>query len=208
MLTGAAITISPGYEEVLALTRDGIGSPGTWLSGHERVGVAAEARASLAGDPGPGASISQELAEVAHAVAEAPADITPEWIEDLERRGLDRFSYVEAAGIVCRIAVIDTFALGVGAETPSLPEARSGEPSRVPVRGAVISRAWVPMVGPGHALSSLSAVEEERDSMQRISDVLYLEQVDATGAVEKGGLVRSQIELVAARTSYLNDCFY
>ena len=26
--------------------------------------------------------------------------------------------------------------------------------------------------------------------------------------VKKGGLVRSQIEVLAARTSYLNDCFY
>ena len=193
---------------VLQWSLDGIGKPGTWLSAIERVGVAAEARAALAGVPGPEAPISDELAEVAHAVAEAPADITPEWIDSLEANGLDRFSYIEAAGVVCRVSVIDTVAFGLSAELPPLPDPIDGDPSRVPVPDAVRTRAWVPTVGPGGALTSLSAVAEEQDSMKRLSDVLYLESVIPVNTVEKGGLVRSQIEVLAARTSYLNDCFY
>ncbi len=208
MLDQALLTVPQDYRAALQTALDGVGSPGTWLTGAERRGVAAEARASLAGTPGPDAPISTELAEVAHAVAEAPADITPEWIDELEARGLDRFSYVEATGVVCRVAVVDTFAFGVGAEPLPLPEARGGEPRRIPVEGAMVSRAWVPTVGPGHAMSSLSAVEEERASMQALSDVLYLKEVVPVRQVEKGSLIRSQIEVVAARTSYLNDCFY
>ena len=90
MLDQALLPVPPNYIEALRAALDGVGSPGTWLTGAERLGVAAEARASLAGTPGPDASIPAELAEVAHAVAEAPADITPEWIDELEGRGLDR----------------------------------------------------------------------------------------------------------------------
>jgi len=104
--------------------------------------------------------------------------------------------------------VIDTVAFGVGATPPPLPPGREGLPSRKPPDGAGQTRAWVPTVGPGHALSSLSAVDGERQSMLRLSDVLYLEHVVPVNLVDKGGLVRSQIEVLAARTSYLNDCFY
>lgn len=208
MLRNAVIPVPAPIDQVLAWSLDGIGRPGSWLTAAERIGVAAEARASLAGMPGPDAPISDELAEVAQAVAEAPGDITPEWIDGLEAAGLGRFPYVEAAGVVCRMSVIDTIAFGLGAEPPQLPEAQPGEPHRQVPEGAVRTRAWVPTVGPGHAMSSLSAVDEERESMERLSDVLYLEEVVPVKTLEKGGLVRSQIEVLAARTSYLNDCYY
>ena len=208
MLDNSVFPVSSAIRDVLTWTIEGIAEPGTWLSGAERVGVAEQARASLAGTPAPTPTVSDELSEVAHAIAEAPADITPEWIDELEERGLDRFSYVEAVGVVRRMSVIDTVAFGVGATPPPLPQGGEGTPSRKPPDGAVQTRAWVPTVGPGHALSSLSAVDGERQSMLRLSDVLYLEHVVPVNLVDKGGLVRSQIEVLAARTSYLNDCFY
>lgn len=208
MLHDAALAVPAETSDVLAWALRGIGEPGTWLTSRQRLGVATEARASLAGTPGPDAPISDELAEVAQAVAEAPGDITPDWIDDLESRGLDRFSYVEACGVVCRMSVIDTFTFGVGATPPPLPPPRDGEPSRRPVAGATRSRAWVPVVGPGGAMTSLSAVEGEHESMQRLSDVLYLSDVVPVTKSPKGGLVRSQIEVLAARASFLNDCFY
>lgn len=208
MLTGSALPVPDAIRNVAAWVVEGIGRPGSWLTGAERVGVAEQARASLAGTPGPESDISDELAEVAHAVAEAPADITPEWIDELEERGLNRFAYIEASGVVCRMSVVDTLAYGLAATPMTLPEPTPGEPPRVPREDAEISNSWVPTVGPGHALSSLSAVAEEQESMMRLSDVIYLERVVPVEMVEKGGLVRSQIEVLAARTSYLNDCFY
>lgn len=208
MLDNSVLPVSSAIRDVLTWTIQGIAKPGTWLTGAERVGVAEQARASLAGTPAPTPTVSDELSEVAHAIAEAPADITPEWIDELEARGLDRFTYVEAAGVVCRMSVIDTVAFGVEATPPPLPAPEDGVPTRIPVPEAVQTRAWVPTVGPGHALTSLSAVEGERESMLRLSDVLYLEKVVPVDTVEKDGLVRSQIEVLAARTSYLNDCFY
>ena len=97
------------------------------------------------------------------------------------------------------------------ASTPHHPHCPSRElvnRARVRVVGAERTRAWVPTVGPGHALSSFSAVDEERESMLRLSDALYLEEVVPVNPVSKGGLIRSQIEVLAARTSFLNDCFY
>ena len=208
MFDDSSLIVPAAVQDILMWSLDGIASPGTWLTGAQRVGVAIEARGSLAGNASPSPSISDELSEVAHAVAEAPADITLQWIEELEDRGLDQFTYVETAGVVCRISVIDTVAFGLDATPPPLPQPRAGEPSRVRVVGAERTRAWVPTVGPGHALSSFSAVDEERESMLRLSDALYLEEVVPVNPVSKGGLIRSQIEVLAARTSFLNDCFY
>ena len=208
MLDDAVLPVPSDVLDVLAVTLAGIATPGTWLSGAERLGVATHARASLAGVPAPDVPISDDLADVAYAVAEAPADITPEWIDELEANGMTRFAYIEATGVVCRMSVMDTIAFGLSATPPPLPAPRPGEPPRVPREGAEISNGWVPTVGPGHAMSSLSASAEEEESMRRLSDVIYLEHVVPVEMVERRGLVRSQIETLAARTSYLNDCFY
>ena len=127
MLDNSVLPISTAIRNVLTWTIEGIAEPGTWLTGAERVGVAEQARASLAGAPAPTPTVSDELTEVAHAIAEAPADITPEWIDELETRGLDRFTYVEAAGVVCRMSVIDTLAFGLEAAPPDLPAPEDGE---------------------------------------------------------------------------------
>jgi hypothetical protein len=207
MLDDALLPVPDSMRDVLTWVVDGIARPGSWLSGAQRIGVAEQARASLTGESGPSVTISDELAEVAHAVAEAPADITPDWIDELEARGLNRFGYVEATGVVSRMSVVGTIAYGLAATPPPLPPPTAGKAPRVPRKGAIMSNGWIPTVGRGHALSSLSAVAEEQESMLRLSDVIYLERVVPVEMVEKGGLVRSQIEVLAARTSYLNDCF-
>ena len=62
---------------------------------------------------------------------------------------------------------------------------------------------------PASAPSSLTAVPPESVAMFDVHDVLYAsikQMFDLE--LERNGLQRPQIELVAARTSRLNDCVY
>jgi hypothetical protein len=134
--------------------------------------------------------------------------------------------FVELVSVVCTAMLVDGFARAIGAPPPPLPEPIAGEPSRVrPVEAveegyfvptipyAVGSRpeldlydanAFVPNVGRGLSLVP-AAVRTARDLMA--AHYMTYAQV-VTDYVPDRPIDRSQIELVAARTSAKNDCFY
>ncbi|NIR35295.1 MAG: hypothetical protein GWN79_03150 [Actinobacteria bacterium] len=73
----------------------------------------------------------------------------------------------------------------------------------------MIDGGWVPTVGRASAPSSLSAVPAEVDAMFDVAGVLYLTLVEMGDLTRvRDDLHRTQMELTAARTSWLNDCFY
>ncbi|MCP3854441.1 MAG: hypothetical protein GY698_06855 [Actinomycetia bacterium] len=184
-----------------------LGRPGTWLTGEERVGVATVAREARAevdwGDHGlPGV-----VAAAARRVSAQPATIRPDWIDANLAAGLGHLTYVEIVGIVARLAAVDTFLLGIGWPERPLPPAQPGEPSRQVVDEATITDSAVPMVGTG-APGSLTAVAAESEAQFDLHGALYL-SIDEMGDMDiSKDLHRTQMELVAARTSRLNDCFY
>lgn len=185
-----------------------IAQPGSWWTGVERVDLARVARDALAGVEWPPNSLPDTAVEAAQAVAEAPDYITPDWIDDLERRGLARPAYVEIIGIVARISAVDTYAHGAGVEPFDLHHPHDGEPSRH-VPDGLVETAWVPTVGQPGAPNALTVVPGEHHAQEELHTALYLgygemADLDAT----KDGLHRTEMELVAARTSYLNNCFY
>ncbi len=184
-----------------------LGRPGTWLTGEERVAVATVAREARAevdrGDHG----LSGVAGAVARRVSAEPATIRPDWIDTNLVAGLDHLAYVEIIGIVARLAAVDTFLLGIGWPERPLPPAQPGEPSRQVVDEATITDAAVPMVGTG-APGSLTAVAAESEAQFDLHGALYL-SIDEMGDMDiSKDLHRTQMELVAARTSRLNDCFY
>ena len=72
----------------------------------------------------------------------------------------------------------------------------------------MLKQAWVPIVGPAGALTVLSALPSEQAARNDVHGPLYLRPEEMQDFAYQGVLSRAQMELLAARTSYLNDCRY
>jgi hypothetical protein len=206
-LSDAALPVPESVRSALRREWHRLAMPGTWLRGDERIAVAGEARAARTSGES-GAAISPLLVEAAHSVSAAAQFVTRDWVEDLLARGLRVEEYVEAIGVVARLAAVDAYVRAVGAHEEELPEAIRGEPVRavndeVRWRGAFVPTA--PADGASHALS---AVPAELDAMWDLHSSLYLSEEQMADLGYRDRLLRPQMEFLAARVSHLNDCFY
>ena len=179
---------------------------GTWFSGAERVGIAAAARGDRVAE-----SAAQEAAIMIH---DRPAEITREWLADLETRGLTLAQYVEILGIVSQLRAIDTFLFGVGAAQRPLPDPVDGVPTGETIDAARIDGGWVPTVGAAFPTTVLSSIPLEDEAMNDLHAVMYLAPTAGEGFTManlhavRDDMTRTQMEFVAARTSLVNDCFF
>lgn len=206
--SGAQSAAVEGWLEALA-------RPGAAWSGPERVAAAMVARAALA-DTGPPtglpAALPSAAAEAVQVVAAAPATVdagaVDRWSGALGDDGVTR--YVELVGIAAGVAAIDTFARGLGVDPVPFPEPADGPPTgERPDPPPRPGRAWVPMGNPALPPFVLYASPPAVRAQNLLSDGLYLtlERMVEPG-LRHGGLHRAQIELVAAVTSHVNECFY
>jgi len=184
-----------------------LGRAGTWFTGEERVAIAAVARAARAGE-----TISTVLpdatARAASAVSADPGGITAELIDDFEANGLSRISYVELIGTVSRLAAVDAFTYALGKPDVALPEPEAGRPSLSRAPGLLRNGSWVPTGGKAGAASALSAVAAQDAAQANLHSILYLSYRSMGDFAYAEALTRTQMELIAARVSYLNECFY
>ncbi|MEM7284836.1 MAG: hypothetical protein AAF480_00660 [Actinomycetota bacterium] len=185
-----------------------LAAPGTSWTGAERVALAGHARAAREGGRAPDdAALPAGAAEAAARIAAAP-HVDATWLGGLLDAGLSPEAYVEIIGIVGRVSAVDSLMFGVGAQPQPLPVPIDGEPSRATAEGASMNGALAPTVGPPGAPSALSAVPAEVDAMFALHGVLYLSLEEMADPTIEKTLTRAQMELIAARTSLLNDCFY
>jgi hypothetical protein len=219
-----------------------LASPGTWWTGAERVGVAAESRQALACElctarktalspasvPGEHDSLGGlpgHAVEVIHRVRRDPARLSNRWFQGVMTSGLGVGAYVELVGIVTMLAGLDAFARALGIPPFPLPEPRPGEPSRYTPGGTREGTAWVPMLAPEdaagpeaelyegepfvpHIMRALSLVPDEVRALRRLSHAHYVPKGKLQDTSYGRDLDRMQMELVAARVSALNECFY
>jgi hypothetical protein len=219
-----------------------LGSPGTWWSGAERVGIAAESRqalvcelcslrktalspASVPGEHDSLAGLPLNTVEVIHRIRTDPARLSRRWFQGVQASGLAVGAYVELVGIVTMLAGLDAFARALGIPPFPLPEPRPGEPSRYTPEGTREGIAWVPMLAPEDAagpeselyegepfvpniMRALSLVPDEVRALRRLSHAHYVPKGKLQDTSYGRALDRLQMELVAARVSVLNECFY
>ena len=142
--------------------------------------------------------------------------------------GISDAQYVELLGVVIGVLAVDTLTFALGAEPPPLPAPQPGEPSCERPPQARLDGAWLPMVAVGedtgvaeglygdarmvpNVVRALSLVPEETRAQKRLGEVQYLPYGNVSNA-KRGNdlraLSRVQMELVAARVSKLNECFY
>ena len=196
------------FEALVDREWDRVANAGTWWTGTQRVAIASEAR--LAHDDAPSTNhLSAAATEAARRVSVEAATIRQVDIDRWADGGLDPFAYVELVSVVSRLAAIDVATFGLGMDERPLPIPQLGNPSLERPADAVVSDGWVPTVGPAWAPGSLSAVPDEVDAMFDVHGVLYLSMEQMSdNEIVRDGIHRTQIELTAARTSWLNECFY
>lgn len=189
---------------------DRLAAPGTWWTGTERVALAEVARAAYAGADLPTETgLSDPAVTAATLLGREPAAITEQLIIEWEASGLDPSRYVELISVVAQVTAIDTFHRAMGIDLEPLLGPLPGEPTRqlpdTPVRK---TRAWVPMVGLPSIPQSLSAVPAETAALEALHGPMYLSYAEMGDPAIEKGLSRAQMELIAARTSAINECFF
>ena len=135
--------------------------------------------------------------------------------------------YVEMVSIIVNLISIDTFHHALSLPVEPLPVPEPGEPDGYTPPGAAIDVGWVPMIYPahlsdqeadiyfgapqmGHVIRAMSLVPEAVRQLHALSEAHYLPTPEVGNPEATGHLAlnRMQTELIAARTSILNDCFY
>ena len=183
-------------------------SPGSVRGAHQQLGALPEA-----------------VVDVIHRVRTDPARLSKGWFDGVIAAGVSVEAYVEVIGVVTLLAGIDYTARALGAPAPDLPDPLPGEPSRLRPASAKPGEAWVPMIAVQDAdgaesdlypdlpfvpniMRALSLVPDQARTLQRSSDAHYVALADLANPHARRDLDRLQIELVAARVSAMNECFY
>ena len=210
-----------------------LASPGDWWTGAERVSIAAETRRASAlmdGLPDPGAGPAPLPESAVFAVRKLIADLpnlTKEWYDEVTTAdGLSDAQYIELLGVVVHVWSVDEFHRALSLQLEPLPEPNVGKPSGIRPAGAKQHGSWPPTVRPEdlgereadiydgdeYAANVRAAMSLHPDSVRWLADLFdahYLSWVEISSEQEPFRvLTRPQRELVAARVSALNECFY
>ena len=161
----ARFPIRDDIRAVLPRVWSSIGRPGTWLTGTQRVAIAAETRnalgcrlcaerkAALSPNSVQGAHddlglLPETWVEVIHRVVSDPGRIAESWYRNVTSAGISERDYVELIGVVVTVVAVDTFHRGIDLAPPDLPTAEAGEPSGEVVDQLDRELAWVPTLDP------------------------------------------------------------
>ncbi len=143
----------------------GIGHPGTWWTGADRVAIAAETRHAascplcaaraaalspnmVGGDHVSLRSLPHAAVEAIHRIRTDSGRLGESWFRRLLAGGLDEERYVELVSVVAITVAIDTFRAAVGLDPWPLPRAHRGAPQRRRPAGIRHDLAWVATLAP------------------------------------------------------------
>jgi hypothetical protein len=169
--------------------------------------------------------LPEALVEVAHRVRNDPQRLSRSWFGRTLDAGLGEGAYVEAVGVVTFTAGLDYFCRALGVDPLPLPEAAAGAPTRHRPAGLAEGTAWVAMLSPESASGpdadvfgglpfvpniarALSQVPDHVRMLRQLTRSHYVDLADLNDLSVGRDLDRTQIELVAARVSAMNECFY
>ena len=181
---------------------------------------------TVTGEHDCGEGLPATAVDAAHRVVTDQARITGKYVERNVAAGLGKEAYVELVGVVVAVVSIDEFHRALGMELERLPTPEAGEISRY--RPAVLSEdmGFVPTIPPDGAvgneeglwpggrtanvLRALTLVPDALRDWLDLSRAQYLavEGMANLGQDEARSIDRMQMELIAARVSAVNECFY
>lgn len=164
--------------------------------------------------------------DAVHRIITDQTRITQSYIDDNRVEGLGKERYVELAGIVVVTFSIDEFNRALGLPLEPLPEPEDGEPTHYRPAHAVEGTGFVPMIpadgnvgqeadlwpegANANVLRAFSVVPDAVRDWMLVGDAQYLsmEGMQIFAGDTGRSIDRMQIELVAARVSSHNECFY
>ena len=205
---------------------EAIAAPGAWWSGADRLAIVRAARsaptcslcARRASELSPGAVQGEHdndgelppiAVEAVHAIRNDSGRLTRRWFDDVVDMGMLPEAYVELVAVTASSVIVDTYAQGVGLDMPGLPRPADGAPTLERSDDVVDAGAWLPVAREGSAniLRSLGLVPSARELFLRtFGPSYYMDPHMNPGS--HFALDRAQVELVAARVSAVNECFY
>lgn len=165
------------------------------------------------------------MIEVVHRIATDAGRLKRSWMRAMLDDDLTEERYVETVGVVALVTALDTFDRSLGRALRPLPAPQPGAPSRRRPAGAKLDLAWVHTVAPQDLTPddpdpytvhgeknihrALSLVPQEVFNFFDLDVELYLKD-DEIRAFDREprALTHAQMELLAARVSALNDCYY
>ena len=163
--------------------------------------------------------------EAIHRIRTDPGRLTRSWFDSVVGESLSVEQYVEIVGTLVALTSIDSFCRGVGLELNELPSAQPGDPNGYRPEAAATEESWVPMIPAdanlgaeadlwpigrtGNVIRAMSLVPDEVRTLGDLGAVHYLPNIDVGNPEARPEhLDRPQTELIAARVSALNQCFY
>lgn len=238
---GCSYTIRPDLRDSHAHAWERIASPGTWLDAGRRIAVAAEVRKArscafcaqikaalspnIRGVHETTGKLGKGEVELIHRVVTDPGRLSEKWSADVLAMGLSEGEYVEIAGLIAMVMMMDTFTRALGLPDRALPSPKPGEPSRYMPPGAKKKACWLPIVEPedaveadgpmypspkaGYIYRGLSMVPQAVHDYWALANVHYLPgQVVYQFDTSIRAISRPQTEIMAARVSALHQCAY
>lgn len=165
------------------------------------------------------------VVDVIHRLRTDAGRLTESWFQTILDAGLSDAEYVEIVGVVATTTALDTFDRALGTPVRALPQPVPGEPSRTRPARAKRQIAWVPTVAPQdwlpgepnpypryggvHIQQALSLVPATVAGFFDVDSELYLQQDQIRDfGTEYRAISHAQMELIAAKASHLNGCFY
>lgn len=198
-----------------------------------RCGLCRERKAALSpfavdGEHDHSGALPAPMIDAVHRVTTDASRLSRAWYSSLLADGLSAEQYVEALGVTVLTISIDEFHHAMGLAPEPLPEPAAGEPSRATVPRTEIDEVWVPVMDvrkasreqrallgtpPGvpkvpNVIRALSLVPEQVNAWVQVANAQYLSPDKMLGFETGRAIDRAQMELVAGRTSSLNECFY
>lgn len=184
---------------------------------------------SFAGEHTHSGVLPKVVVDAVHRVVTDQSRITRNWIEKNMEAGFSEEQYVELVGITVCVFSIDEFHRALGLSLEPLPEPVEGEPDNYRPTQLVTDGGIVPMLcakgitgaesdlwdfepGP-NVTRALSLVPDTVRSWFLLSRSMYID-VQGTKSMMNFGehagraINRTQMEVVAARVSSVNECFY
>jgi len=199
-ITSTPFSIRDDITESIEEDWERLASPGGSLDAKQRVSIALAARTRGHSNP---------LESFAAGLYADPGAVTADTVaETADQAGFP--PVVESIGIVARLAAVDRFHVVLGLDPPPLPKPKPGPPTGEISTGLSKRRAHVPMPSPGSIGTALDLVPAEGRAMLDLSGSLYAtsEERRTPRFARDPSLNRPQLETVAVRVSYLNECFY
>jgi hypothetical protein len=202
-----------------------IAEPGEWWNGKERIAILEQVR--IARDENPSSSstpltdlsiepdpiISPLIKEIVNEVTCNSHKIDEKWAKGVISL-IGEGKYSELVSLVVNVLPIDIFCLLLGRPVVSLPVPKNGTPSESTPEGLSGGEAFVPWrtenwVGPNVA-RALSYVPADNAIRMKLVESMYAGSDQFISMIwdENEPLDRTQVEIIAARTSAINECFY